>query len=773
MATNKIFTKAALCSAIAMVSGLIQAQAVLEEVVVTAQKRTQSLQEVPISIAVIDADTIAKTGIRSVREMADFVPNVTISSGNDNNTAVRIRGVGSNSRNIGFDTRVGVYLDGIYLGQSPAQNMNIMDLERIEVLRGPQGTLFGKNTVAGAINLISQKPTADFEGEVRAEYGNYNSHRVSAMVNVPLSADWTSRFAVSDNHRDGYIENITTGNDQGEQDATSFRGQLNYDGDSYRINFAADYLESDRVSTSGEAVSDAFGTVSPDPLAPKRLEISNNVDNAEEREVWGVSATVDAELGKSGYSVKSITAYRDTTSDRTSDTDHSAGDLVTLNYPDQYEQLTQELQIISPNDSAFTFVAGLYYFDEQATTDRTLTFGADIGDAFLTPSTAPLAPLGFAFDGAAAGTFGDVDTKSLAAYFHGTFDLTDKLTLGLGARYTEEEKTIDYALVGDIVDLSSFVAPGFVVPAAQLFGLAIGSSVVNGQTVAQVNDKNDYSEFSPSISLNYLMNDNTNLYVKYASAFKSGGFNADFVDQAAIDSGLAFDTETVDSYELGMKGSALDNRLRYSIAVFQMKFDDYQLNQIKAVAGGFTSPTIENAAEVTSRGWEAEVTWLATDNLLVQGSVGKTDAKFNSFPGGGSQAGAGAGADLSGNELPTAPGLSAAMTIQHTLPLDKWDAEWVSRLEWSYSDDYYTTADNTTVSAFYGPGGTVPFGFVDSYSLFNVRIGMESEGWSAMLWARNLLDEEYITGDLRDGLGTIVDIPGEPRTYGVELSYKF
>jgi len=736
----------------------------LEEVIVTAQKRSESLQDVPISIAVMNNEAILKTGVRQMRELTEFVPNVTMSSGNDNTSAVRIRGVGAETRNIGFDTRVGMYVDGVYLGQSPAQNIDILDLERVEISRGPQGTLFGKNTVAGAINLITNKPDDEFMTELRGEYGNLNSHRVSAIANLPINEHWSSRFSVSDNHRDGYVDNITTGTEHNERDGTSFRGQVRYSNDRINLNIAGDYLESERTSFMGEAVTDWSGSISPDPLAPRRLEISNNVDNYEEREIWGLAATLDVELDQ-GYALRSITAYRDTYARRIQDSDHSAIDLLAVDYPDSYEQWSQELQLLSPGEDRFAYVAGLYYYNQASVTDRAPQVGTQL-DVLLTAIGNPLAPFGPQFTGSSVGTYGDVDTESWAAYVNGTFDITDQLVLGFGARYTREEKSIDYAIIGDVVDL------GFIqVPGAAIFGVAIGP-VIDGKTVAAYKDSNDYSDFSPTVSLTYSFTDNLNIYAKYSSAFKSGGYNADFVPQEVFDAGIDFDTETVDAYEVGLKGTLLDDSLRFSLIAFQMDFEDYQLNQFVDLGNNLSAITIRNAAEVQSRGIELETTWYATPNLMLQGSIGLNDAEFDDFPGGGSARNpAGLGADLSGNDLPTAPDMSAAFAGQYNYPLNRWGAELVTRVDWTYTDEYYTSEDNIE---FANPGSTVPYGIVDDYSILNARIGIEAaEHWSVYLWARNLLDEEYSETNSSDFFGTIVDFPADPRTYGIEVAYTF
>jgi iron complex outermembrane receptor protein len=736
----------------------------LEEVIVTAQKRTESLTDVPISIGVMTAESLQKTGVRQLREVAEFVPNLTVSNGNDSSTAVRIRGVGTNTRNIGFDTRVGVYVDGVYMGQSLAQNLDILDLERIEVVRGPQGTQFGRNTVAGAINMITNKPSDEFEMQLLGEVGNYNSHRVGAVLNAPISDSLAARVSFVDHARDGLVRNITTGTRHNERDGTSIRGQLAWTGENVTATLAADYLESDRVSFFGEAVSDWSGSV-PTTEATGRFDIANNVDNYEEREIWGTSLNLDFALGD--YSLTSITAYRDNSIDRGQDTDHSSDALLRVEYPDAYEQLTQEIQLFSPDEGPLKYVAGLFLYREEATSSRRAIVGEDIGIVFagLAP---PLAPAGPLFTDSFAGTFGDVDTDSWAVYLNGTYELSDRWTLGFGVRYTDEERTVDYDLVGSVVDIG--VAS---VPTAAVFGVAVGPvDPATGLTTLNFKDTQNYDDLSPMLSLSYALSDSSNVYLKYSEGFKSGGFNVDFVSADLLADGIDFDPETVESWELGIKGETEDRTLRYSLIGFRMEFEDYQLNQFIQLSNNTSTITIQNAAAVVSEGLEAEVTWYPSAQLMVQAAIGYNDATFDSFPGGGSSRNPnGVGADLAGNKLPNAPEWSSALALQYNMPLSGMNGEMVARLDWTYTDDFFTTEDNISRAA---PGSPIEWGQVDSYSLINGRIGFESgDNWTVYLWGRNILDEEYSYSWPGDFLGTVANFPGDPRTYGVEVTYAF
>jgi iron complex outermembrane recepter protein len=735
----------------------------LTELVVTAQKRPEPFSEVPISIAVLGAETLQNTGVRQLREVSRLTPNLRITPGNDTTTAIRIRGVGANTRNVGFDTRVGVYVDGVYLGQSPAQNIDILDLERVEVMRGPQGTLFGKNTVAGAINLVTRKPGSELELAVRGEYGNLNSHRLSALANIPIGERLATRISVVDHQRDGYVRNITTGSAFAELDGTTVRGQLRYAGERVEVIFSGDHMQSDRVSFNGEAVTDWSGSVI-DTLAPARLEISNNVDNRETRDISGLSATANLQLGR-GHSLTSTTAYRDTSARRIQDTDYSALDILVVDYPDAYRHYSQELQVSSPDRGPLQYVAGLYLYEERATTKREPFVGSEVG-VVLAALGNPLAPFGPAFEGSSVATLGGVDTSSRALYFNATYDLTERLTVGVGARYTDETKDVDFVLSGDVVDL------GFTqVPVAGVLGVAIGP-IVGNRSVATYEDTRSYSDLSTSLSMTFALAENANLYARYAEAFKSGGFNVDFVSQDLLDNGLGFDAETVQAYEIGIKASVLDERLRYSLSAYQMDFSDYQLNQFVDLGNNLSAITIRNAASVRSRGVEAEFTWFPSDRLMLHGAVGTVDARFRSFPGGASARNpAGLGADLAGNRLASAPKLTSALAVQYEHPLRGGGRHLIARMDWSYTDGLFTTEDNVQVAR---PGSSIAFGEVGSHSLLGGRVGIEfGDTASVSLWARNLLDSKYAVSNGADFFGTIAEYPGAPRTYGVEVAHRF
>lgn len=707
----------------------------LEEVVVTAQKREERALEVPISMAALGAEALEQSGIKEVKDLGEMAPNVQISQDSDFSSRVTIRGVGANSRNIGFDTRVGVYLDGVYLGQSPAVNQGLVDLDRVEVLRGPQGTLFGKNTVAGAVNLISKKPSDEQELEVGINVGNYNNREYQMRGNLPLSDTTAMSLSLNKTERDGYIENLFNGDEVNERDATSGRVHLRSDmTDKLSVNIAADYMTQDRNGFNGEPLTTIFAGGYP-TAGNDKYEMYQNRTVPEDKEIWGTSATIDYDLD-SGFSFKSITAYRYTDMIYGTDVDFTEFDLINTAYQDTYKQLTQEFQLTSPADSALSYVLGLYYYTQDSDTERYALAGNDIG-AF---------PFGIAPNSTAVAYGGTVETESYSIYANGNYDITDRLSLGFGFRYSEETKDVDWAIDGS---------------GSGGFNIATGS----------VKDSRTDRDFSPTVSLNYAMGEDSFVYARASTGVKSGGYNLDFVNADQFTGSpddIEFDTESVISYELGYKAELLDRRLRINTAVFYSEFEDYQVNQYIDLGGGGTALTITNAAEVVSKGIELEATYVPTDNLQVTAAVGLLDAKFKSFPGGGD-----GGADATDNDLPYAPDLTAALGVQYYLPLPSLASTLLLRADYSYTSERFITPSNN--EGFSNGVVDIDYDQLESYDLINARIGLidDADRWEVYLWGRNLADSDHMNYSFRDFLGTYVAGYAMPRTYGVEAKYRF
>ncbi len=816
-------TKFSVCAAagVALLSGAALAQQqddesfVFEEILVTAQKRSESLTEVPIAISVFNAETIDQTGVQELRELSEYIPNVSFSQNTEFQSQIIIRGVGANSRNIGFDSRVGVYLDGVYLGQGPALNQDLVDLSHIEVLRGPQGTLFGKNTVAGAVSLISKKPSQEWSADISANLFNYNGVEVKGVINIPFSDTVSARISASQRQRDGFVNNVwepghvpttanfviggtpffgvplcdtlggttppgcavsqvgpdnapNTGKKLNDVDTQSYRAQLRIQpSDKLDINFAIDGLQSDSSPLLGAPLTDTFGST-VDRFAPGFLDVSFSEDNRTQRDIFGANLNIDYALDN-GFSVRSITAYRDTEINYHNDTDASALDFLYIDYTDAYEQTTQEFQLISPDDAAFKYVVGAYLYAQDGTTVR----DAVTGNAGWLFGMLP---------GDGAFNSGNVETRSWALFLNGSHDFTDRWRLGFGFRYSDETKDVLYDLDG-----------------SRSAVFRIGSTPAGGYI-----DSQSYSNFSPTLSLSYAISDNSNLYAKYSTGFKSGGFNLDYITQVDLDAGITFNEETVDSYELGLKGTALDRRLSFNIAAFLANYDDYQVNQFfdlgfDPVTGTqLTSIRITNAAKVETSGLEIEAKLNATDSLSFNASIGLLDATFDDFPGGTSVSVPDANVpggvrrdpvNAAGNRLPGATEFNATFGVQYRNRLDTLNADMLLRLDVLHTGDYFTTIENESSRDLIGAHGaiftfdlssfmvpnTIRYGKVDAITTMNGRIGLisDSETWEVYVWGRNLTDEGEYIDYFRDFFGSLSGTIMTPRTYGIEASYHF
>lgn len=717
--------------ALAIVANMAMSQGLyLEEVVVTAQKRTQNLTDVPIAISSIGAGKIESTASRQLADLAEHIPNLAIDSNNGLSSAVAIRGVGSSSRNIGFDGRVGVYIDGVYMGQSPALNQQLMDLERVEVLRGPQGALFGKNTVAGAIHLITEKPGDESHLELGVQAGNHGSRQLTLNGNVSINEQSALKGSVAVLKRDGFTTNTFDGADVGNVNSQSMRLQYRLDlNENIEMLFSADAMEVDQNSifNGGFALTDSFGT-SQISKASDRL-VNVNVLPTDERSIGGVSAAVTYNLGNE-FELRSLTSWRSTKAKLRNDVDYSPYDLLSSTFDDEYKQTTQEFQLISPSGGIIEYIVGLYYYQQDASSERNALPGT------LAPFAGwPTAPVT---------TIGEVDTQSLALYSNVEIRLSEGVRAGVGFRLAREAKKVDWRIDGS---------------ASGIFFIGNG----------QVNDSRNDTDFSPSLSLSYDLSDEITAYIRYAEGYKSGGYNLDYVTQADLSAGIEFDKEEVKNLELGMKGTLFDGRARFSAAIFRADYDDYQVNQFLDLGNGATSISIRNAAEVETSGLELELEIKLTQSLSISTAMALLSADFSKFPDGG-----GPGVDLSSNRLAGAAEKQASMALSYVVPIEVLSANFQVDLSANYNGDYFTNATNVRAATL-GDGSTLAYGFVDSYSLVNLRLTLldQMDAWSFSLWSKNLLDKEYVNDTGRDFLNTYNVGLGNPRTFGVEAAYKF
>lgn len=715
-----------------------------EVVIVTATKRAEDLQDVPISMSAFGAAEIEDTGSQNLQDLASSIPNLVYPSSREGGGAdISIRGVFQQAQplQIGFDNGYGVYLDGVYMGKHFSVNQDLGEIERVEVLRGPQGTLFGKNTIAGALNIVSKRPRNGFEGRVSADYGNYDLKRLRASVNVPIIDDLLAvRVAMAGTKRDGYVRNETLGVDLANIDDVNGRILVGFTPtDSTGVYLSLDHRHS--VSRHYEAENADIGAVNYTaddvPFTVYRDFIDRN-----DLKTFGSSLTVEHELDN-GFAFTSITGFRDDRINAPRDVDGSDfGGYNRVEMVVSQELFTQELRVASPDYDRFDFVAGLYYFNQANKRNETAEVLAT-----WRPTIAGFANFIY-----------DVDVESYAAFFHSNYRFTDDLTLFGGLRYTDETKELEALQTSN---------PAAILPA---FGVPPGQAVIP-------EDIQD-SDLSYTAGLRYEFSDDLMVYGSVSTGYKSGAFNVGGnITTAILANELTVDPESVTSYELGAKSVLLNGMVQLNGALFMLNYDDLQVRVFDPTVGAIGSNVLKNAASVESSGFEMELSVWPTDALSLALGVGYVDSTYKSFPGvplqrpAGSYGDANDGAidrrtDATGNQVPLAPKWTVNAAIGYDLPLPN-DGAWRTRLDYNYRSERFG-ADGSTND---------PEDLLPAYSLLNLRTGYEAPDgrFGVYLWGKNLTDEtqldetrfiQFITGRLQQRYI-------EPRTYGITLEYNF
>jgi len=671
---------------------------------VTARRRQERLQDVPVSITTFSSDEIGARGFNNLRDLEHAVPNL-VSSGVDTNIGpnISIRGISSDARNIGFETGVGVYVDGVFTGRPSSFNQDMFDVDRIEVLRGPQGTLFGKNTIAGAINIVTRAPDENLRASAELQYGNYNRVIARASVSGPLSDTVFGKIGLFHRSHDGFQTNTLTGADLFTENALGGRAQLRFvPSDALNIVVSVDAIVDDYKPNVNELEPGSFGF----DEAPNNHEASVDAPVFQERNLFGASLTWDYEL-PNDLTLTSVSAYRATDTSFLSDDDATSNPFLSSSFDDEQSQYSQEFRLTSASGGRFEYVAGLYYFNQEVSTDRRSYIPPN---TLLGPTTVEVI------------LDATVETESYAVFGQFDYDLTDNLTFTGGARYTWEDKAIDMALMG-----------------SPIFG------IVDLTTAESASD----GAFSPTVGLSYRFSDSLNTYVKVTRGFKAGGFNADFVSADTI----AFEPEFVTNYEVGVKIAPVGSSTQLNFAVFEMAYDDLQVIRFEQLAGFI----ITNAGEATLRGFEVDASAELFDGFDVSASLGYLDATFDSFKDGG-----GAGVDFDDNHLAYAPEWTFNITAQYEHDFNAAGSFFV-RGEYSRRSSVFSRADNdpsTFIDGYDLLNGRI------GYRFENDRIDVEL--WGRNLEDKDYINDRG-EPPLGGFLGQAGRNFGAPRTYGVRL----
>lgn len=715
----------------------------LEKIMVTAQRREENLQSSPVSVFAVGASRIAELGVSDPQTLADFVPNVSMGDGTGRGSAgsqFTIRGIGEARISPVLDPAIGIYIDDVYYGRPQTSFLKLLDVDRVEVLRGPQGTLFGKNSTGGAIRYVTQKPRFDdILGYVKTTFGNYNRLDVKGAVNLPLADDFAVRMSAASLSRDGYVKRLADGEMLGNENTSYGSLQFRWTpaNDKLDIHLGLDYTKREADDGATKLI-DYFGyNGAPDigggaatgnwnrfwgntPLAyapeiPSSLyEVAGtgrpSVNNAESK---GASLNISY-LMSNGMTFKAITGYRSVSEYSVRDPDDQAH--AYAYFDDIAEEGTdffsQELQLSGTSfDKRLNWVTGVFYSKDKP-------FRIELEDR----------------NGAATGSYGALIendsahqlTKSFGIYAQGTYDLTEALALTLGIRYTRDDKTYTLSQVTNwdynLAQYAEQLGAGTLVPRST----AGCDPRPSGSCVSQVpvSGGDTFSSTTPRFALEYQWNDDIMTYVSASKGFKAGGTN-----DTVADINVSFEPEELWSYEAGIRSEFLDNRVRFNFTYFDM---DYKGKQITV------SPSQEyelacvhrcttNAGDASIKGWEFEGLFAATQNLTLHANVGQLDAAWTRVV-------PGAGVSLD-SPFARAPELSYNLGGRYNFELDNGMAV-VASLDYAYKDDQESSPQDATTL-------TIP-----EYSLLNLRLKLVSSSgdWSISLFCSNCANEEYITG---------------------------
>ena len=766
----------------------------LAEVVVTAQRRTERLLDVPVSVVVTTGRELEALNLNAATDLQYVTPGLNLGDANTpRGQGMRIRGVGTTVFSDGIEQSVGTVVDGVPLARAGQGLADLVDIERVEVLRGPQGLLFGRNTSAGLINVVTREPTRDFSGQANVSFGTDDEVNISAGLAGPIIAD-TLLFRISGytNERDGYVQNSFTNQSLNDRDEHGFRGALAFTpNENLKILLRADWSKRDNRCCTWTVRQFATPQTDPRPgtlflrdftgpieQGPEAAEIRSNGEYFNRVTSKGVSAEVNYDLG--GYTLTSITAAREWSQADNNDADLSPSNVLSRNFgSNELSQTSQEFRITSPRGQPLEFVAGVFYFqsENEGEFQQVGRFALSLARAQNLGVNVPLAP-GVVLP--AGQFFGrDVSTTNsvtdYAAFAQGEYHLTDALSLIAGARVTRTEVSLDYARRGT--------------PGASAFNFVLGAAFAPLAFRAETED----TDVSWRIGAQYELSADQNIYASIARGYKGPGYNSllDTVVPAGASAQefTLIQPEIPTAYEFGYKASLLDRRMTVSAAVFRTQFKDFQAQVVElppgAVIGSFA---IRNAGELVTQGFEVQVDARPIRDFSLGAALSYNDATFESFTGAAcprlaslvTTVGAPCGPLVAGG--PNRNAFDASGLDATNAP--RWSGNFEGRYERPLRPDltgfiqanYYWRSE--TVFGLY-PGNVPNPTVQEAYGLLNAAAGFEvGPNLTFSLFGKNLLDENYVTSiaDLPlDAAGGLLQFTTRDaqRTLGVQLSARF
>lgn len=719
-----------------LVSPVVIAQGtVLEEIVITARKRAETIQNVPLAVTAITTD-LKEASVRRLDDLQSYAPNVYLRKTGraPGAVAISIRGVSYAETDKSFDPNVGVIVDGMYMGANSGSLLNNFDIARVEILRGPQGTLHGKNTTGGVINVVRTPVTMEFGGNVGATLGTDGLQDFRAVVNTPLIEDTLGlKLFANSIESDGQFRNLTINEDVGSVDYLNYGFATRWEA-SDAFNLQLQYEKEENKSDAGvfanfnqpEDAACGLGFLFPGQSTCFSNDANSGMDtnstndrNRNDSTIDNAILTANWELGN--YTVTSITALRDQDENFLLDFDASTAEFLTIDYVNFWEQFSQEIRISTEASDKLDFVAGLFYFDADYRQRW------DIFHLFSVVAPFPPGIIGYAGQ--------DQQTTSMAAFFSADYHVNDKLTFTLGGRLTREEKDFQG---GSTI----FYLPG-VNPTPQ------------PDDLVTIDYSDTWTEFTPKVGFSYQRNDDVMYYGSYSEGFKSGGF---FGRQAEFSTFPGYEPEYLKAFELGMKSTLLDGRMIFNPTIFMNDYEDKQESILIPISLTNVATVVRNASNLDIFGIELELQYQITDAWNVKTTYGYLDTEYTGY-----------NADLNGDGIVTNnDGLTPSNTpentfgINTTYSMNVGEGELKTYISYRWRDELESIPSND------------PLGTMDSISNLDATLSyIWNDGkYRISAFGRNITDEREVKVQRIGGLTSWGNWT-EGSSYGVEFSADF
>jgi iron complex outermembrane recepter protein len=723
----------------------------LEEVVVSARRRAENAQNVPIPITALTGAALDESGLYRLEDLNERLPSLNAQFGNPRQTSIAVRGLGNNPANDGLESSVGVYLDDVYLGRPGMANQDLVDLDQVTLLRGPQGTLFGKNTTAGVLNLSTSLPSFTPSTVLEGSGGNDGYYQLRGSVTGPIDNELAGRLTYSKTVRDGFVDDVTDGGRLNGVGREGVRAQLLFKpSETFSVRVIGDYEEEDSPccisvlyslgpndgATLKQHLAAADATEIYDPNYP-----ATSVNDPQYMHVrqGGGSVEVNWKLD-GGYNLTSITAYRSWQFLPTNDADGtSVSAIINAGQEDDDEQWSEEIRLASPSGTAVDWVAGLYYFYQY---QKNLAF------TLYGPSAHALYGLPTFYNDGYSATHAHPETQSYAAFGQATWHITSDLSLTAGLRDTEERST------SHIERDAPIGSPGL---SLALPAYASGPLEVEDNNVSAL------------ASLGYQFDTNVLGYLSASRGAKAGGINQSVPSNGLAVSSLYVAPETANDYELGLKSTFLDQKLLLNVNLFWEEVSNYQATQLYQTTPGVYVQTLTNIGGVRTRGVEGEFAAKPADWLSADLNVSYNDAVYTSYD----NAPCSVEASLAGK-------VTCNLTGEQVVGAPRWivNPEVTATQGVGLGLSAYALVGYSWRSSFYGTADNSEYGIVKSYGLLNARVGLRGElgptKWDASIWADNALDKRYFVGGLTGpSFGSYSLFPGNPRFWGATVRVQF